>query len=219
MADAGPSMSKLRLWKERWSWGAENHIGVALVAGAVGFSLIFSGVRYWRQRQRAKTTADNDKNEDSEEWDSWTNVVKALIALYGSVLYWVGMWSLCVHNLYGEYGAVVQDDSVWAANIAGFFFVGLALALATDSMYALGAIDPRTCIGTDGYSPAAWTKRPGVMTLRIFAGLLATIFMWVGVYFFVSHFVVFDSEDLYNYSGFYTEPMVDLLYSTYMQRS
>jgi hypothetical protein len=193
-------------WRDRWQWGAENHFAVVFTAVFVVGSVVIS-LYQTRRKIHFFGATDGRNGATVDPWQTTNDLVRATIALYGSGFYWVGTWNLCLHSLYDDNGKVVQDEALWGREIGSFFFVGLWLALVTDTLYTMGGIEPRACVGSDSYIPSAWTENVWVMRARIAGGIVGTILIWLGIYMGVGHFVWADSEDLFQYSGVFQEPL------------
>jgi hypothetical protein len=135
-----------------------------------------------------------------QEADSTKNALYALLSLYGTVFFWVGTWNICAVHVGGLYDEVsgyhiehVEGLAPYNLWVPLFFFVGLGLALLTDTMYSFGCVD-------GSYLPTKWARNPWVNRARVFIGLYANILMWVGIYFWVGVYVGgFSSEGLYLY--------------------
>jgi len=78
-------------------------------------------------------------------------IAKALVALYGSIFFWVGLWTSLDADFFPR--SLERDlsyarpsaPSATKCNILGMYtFIGLALMVAADSFYSNAGVDGRS---------------------------------------------------------------------------
>jgi len=86
-------------------------------------------------------------------------IVKALVALYGSILFWVGAWTILDTDTFTR--SLQRDLS--------YTFIGLLLMIAADSFYSNAGIDGRCLRG--GLAGGGNATLPFAHTLQLLRGL------------------------------------------------
>jgi hypothetical protein len=139
-----------------------------------------------RGQQRRPSFFDIVKSHvgTSEESRSFWPYFRAATALYGSILFWVGAWTMIDHQLNnGEYLPQQHLRDIG---------VGVTLLLVTDTYYQVGfvhgsmspAVLSRICVTQPGRPLQVWKKLLlfMIVQLRVIIGLVGSVFVWNGIY-------------------------------------
>ena len=116
---------------------------------------------------------------DDESRRFWA-FMRAWVAMYGAILFWVGAWSFVDGQINGSEFLLWQHIKDTA--------IGLAILFATDSYYQVGFIPGAMTPMSSWLAPhrtdgaCARRLRAVVNQLRIFGSLAGAVFVWNGVY-------------------------------------
>lgn len=139
-----------------------------------------------------KNTDDNDARTCSlvsciqcasvSERKSLSLYSRAVLSIYGGILFWVGAWDSCLslQELTGKPAATVL-----------YFLLGLLLTVGSDTLYANGAI-----IG-HWQDPTVWASKRRHLVVRAVVGLFGTLLLWVGSFNSLNYFLYLDSTKEY----------------------
>lgn len=118
-----------------------------------------------------------------EEWHTLVLNFKAAIAIYSSIIFWVGTWDILSEPMSRLAGGGENDsnDPVYVLLAPSFqrellyFFSGIFLMMITDTLYGNagmpGTYFPETC---------HWNEH--VVIFRVIFGLVGSVLTWTGLY-------------------------------------
>jgi hypothetical protein len=124
----------------------------------------------------------------------------ALLLHTATVFYWVGAWNILAAMFYDKTG-LARQDGIYERVLPVYFTVGISLCAMCGMLYSLGGVKG-TYLPTTHYHLSGRRKRQLWWLRVIFGGMLGTMMVWVAVYSFISRYVAFESEGLFEYSGY-----------------
>ena len=164
-----------------------------------------------RKRRASVFEVIKSKVGTSDESRGFWPFFQAACALYGAILFWVGMWSIMDDQINAmEFGCEVAWDS-WKLRLKDIA-IGTALLLLSDTYYQVGFVygsmfPPMINLVLDdsnrgGTKPLTRCQRFMVFAIvqfRVIAGLTGSVFIWNGVY--NSLYLVFPENAIMEWLG------------------
>jgi hypothetical protein len=119
-----------------------------------------------------------------------------------AVFYWVGAWDLLASMFYDKNGWAKQDGTHERV-LPMYFIAGLFLCTASGMLYTVGGIAGSYLPYQHWYAHISTQRKKFLWVSRvIFGGMLGTMMLWVSIYSSVSRYIAFESEGIYEYSGY-----------------